>query len=139
MHVFSYVKCTNLVSLCFNFSIGPTISFFEFFFRQQTTEISKLLWKSIFFLYVQYVCLRVLLYGASKTGNPLPVWGEILQTILEKSAQDLLRIKTLFSPSLCEHHFQSSHYSIFQLINIAPGTIYKSACTSSRKSANPFV
>jgi hypothetical protein len=44
--------------------------FARYFFRQQTTEISKLLWMSSFnCIYV----VRVLLYGANKTGNPLPV------------------------------------------------------------------
>ncbi len=38
--------------------------------------------------------VRVLLFGASKTGNPLTVQGEILQTILVKSAPDLFRIKS---------------------------------------------
>ncbi len=35
--------------------------------------------------------------GASKTGNPLPVCGEILQTILVKNASDIFKIKSVVS------------------------------------------
>jgi hypothetical protein len=45
------------------------------------------------FIYV-VLLVSVLLYGASKTGNSLTVCGEILQTILVKSTQDLFRIKS---------------------------------------------
>jgi hypothetical protein len=53
------------------------------------------LWRSsiIVFTYV----VHVLMYGASKTGKPLTAWGEILQTILVKSAPDLFREKNHFA------------------------------------------
>ncbi len=51
------------------------------------------LWRSslIVFTYV----VRILLFGATKTEKPFIGWGEILQTIVVKSAPDLFRIKSL--------------------------------------------
>ncbi len=39
--------------------------------------------------------VHVLLYVASKTWNPLTVWGEIPQTMLVKNEPDIFRIKSL--------------------------------------------
>jgi hypothetical protein len=51
--------------------------------------ILAVLWRSS--LIVFNLCSN----GASKTGKPLTVWREILQTILVKSAPDLFRKKSL--------------------------------------------
>ncbi len=55
-------------------------------------------------------------YGASKTGNPLTVWGEILQIILVKNAPDIFRIKSvmselLASPHLCLYSMYNCYFS----------------------------
>jgi hypothetical protein len=72
----------------------------SFRYQQSSAEKSKN-WKNkahleeqlIVFVYI----VRVLQHGASKTRNPLTVWGEIFQTILVKSAPEIFRIKWVVS------------------------------------------
>jgi hypothetical protein len=49
------------------------------------------------------------MYCASKTGNPLTLRGEILQTILVKIAPGLFRTKSfVFQMLWCEHYFHKN-------------------------------
>ncbi len=62
------------------------------------------------------------LYGASKTGNPLTMWGDILQTHLVQNAPDIFRIKQ--SSSRRRHNFQSSEHFLLSFYRFSDNYKY---------------
>ncbi len=100
-NVILYVWQWNLCPLC------TRQSHCEFYISQPSLyKVQRWhLWRS------SLIVVRVLLYGANMTGNPLTVRGEILQTILVKSAPDLFRTKSVvFQTSQLSQHVLSFFY-----------------------------
>ncbi len=66
-------------------------------------------WSGSYIVLVFNRIVSILLYGVSKTGNPVSMRGEILQTLLVKNAPDIFRIKTFCSRRRCVNIISSLH------------------------------